>query len=400
MGVTIRQKPPRSGIWWVFISHNNKRMAKKIGRDRFLAGEIAKKLERQIALGDLGFLGEEATHCPTLREYVNGWESPEGYRPGWLDVATLSRKHSTRKSYEAIITAHLLPAFGALRLDRITSRQIGDLVVSLLSQQGLRSQTVKNVKNCLSAILQHACSPDAYIPANPARGVQVPTPEQERPSREPDPFTWDERAHLEAIFREHHPDYLPLIVCGFRAGLRIGELLALQIGDIDYTTRLITVQRNSTRGRITTPKSRAGRRQVRMTSQLVEALRSHRRRVKEQALAAGEGIPEWLFVGPGLRPINYGNFIHRVWNRALEKSGLRRRTPHDMRHTYATLRLSNGDSLAEVSKEMGHSSPRITYETYYKWLPSESRTDIDTLDDPATTAQPSATYPQPKRKRG
>lgn len=48
-----------------------------------------------------------------------------------------------------------------------------------------------------------------------------------------------------------------------------------------------------------------------------------------------------------------------------------------MRHTYATLRLSKGDSLAEVSKEMGHSSAEITYKTYYKWLPKESRTDID-----------------------
>jgi integrase len=51
-----------------------------------------------------------------------------------------------------------------------------------------------------------------------------------------------------------------------------------------------------------------------------------------------------------------------------------------MRHTYATLRLSKGDSLAEVSKEMGHRSPDITYKTYYKWLPKESRSNIDELD--------------------
>ena len=51
-----------------------------------------------------------------------------------------------------------------------------------------------------------------------------------------------------------------------------------------------------------------------------------------------------------------------------------------MRHTYATLRLSKGDSLAEVSKKMGHGNTDLTYKTYYKWLPKESRTNIDELD--------------------
>ena len=66
-----------------------------------------------------------------------------------------------------------------------------------------------------------------------------------------------------------------------------------------------------------------------------------------------------------------------------------------MRHTYATLRLSKGDSLAEVSKEMGHSTTEITYRTYYKWLPKESRSDIDELD-----TQPHATQTQPELKTG
>ncbi len=79
----------------------------------------------------------------------------------------------------------------------------------------------------------------------------------------------------------------------------------------------------------------------------------------------------------------------------MEKSRLRYRTPHDMRHTYATLRLSKGDSLAEVSKEMGHSSSDITYRTYYKWLPRESLTDIDELDNP----RPSAPYTHPDKKK-
>ena len=65
-----------------------------------------------------------------------------------------------------------------------------------------------------------------------------------------------------------------------------------------------------------------------------------------------------------------------------------------MRHTYATLRLSKGDSLAEVSKKMGHGNTDLTYKTYYKWLPRESRTNIDELDK---RTQPDATQAQPNK---
>lgn len=378
----------------MFVNHNGERTSRKIGRDHRLAVKVKRELEEKLTRGSLGLL-EVAKECPTFKQYVYGWESSGGYRLGWLDTSKHSRKHSTRAGYELMVKNHLCPHFGGSRLDQITSRQIHDFAISLLNS-GRRSQTVKNVKNCLSAIMQHACNPDGYIAANPARGVRIPSPEHEHPKREPDPCTWEERAAIETVFREHYPDHYPLVACGFRTGLRIGELLGLQIGDIDFNAKLITVCRGVTMGRVTTPKSKSSRRQVRMTTQLVEVLRAHRVKVKELALKGAAGVPDWLFIGPGMRPINYGNFVHRVWNRALEKTGLRRRTPHDMRHTYATLRLSNGDSLAEVSKEMGHSTITITYQTYYKWLPSESKSDIDTLDNGAPIRAPGA----PNKKTG
>jgi integrase len=130
-----------------------------------------------------------------------------------------------------------------------------------------------------------------------------------------------------------------------------------------------------------------------MTKQLVDVLKGHRNWMKQEVLRRRWGtLPDWVFCNEHGGSLSYPNSIHRVWNRALEKSDLRRRTPHDMRHTYATLRLSKGDSLAEVSKEMGHASTDITYRTYYKWLPKESRSNIDELDDiDASTCNPSAT---------
>ena len=201
---------------------------------------------------------------------------------------------------------------------------------------------------------------------------------------------------------QRSPFYYPLVLCGFRTGLRIGELIGLKWEDIDFKNRQIFVQRAFSRGYMSTPKSKAGKRLVRMTSQLVNVLRSHREKIakmESNRFQSWQNLPEWVFPNEAGNRINYGNFLNRVWNKVMLKSELRRRTPHDMRHTWFTLRLSNGDPLHEVSKEGGHGSPELTYRTYYKWLPNESRTDIDALDNRENNATKRNLYAT-KMKKG
>jgi integrase len=389
MGVKVKEKVKGSGEWWIFIDHKGKRKARKIGRDKRVAMQAARKIEAKLTLGEMDL---ETQKPPTLKEYVDGWRDDTGeQRPGWYNkVAVLSLKNSTYSSYRQIIDYHLLPVFGSKPINEITSRMISDFV-SQKVKAGIRSATARNIKHCLSAIMRHAVNPDELLQSNPARGVPIPKPEDEQQAKEQDPFTWADRDKIEKTFMESFPGYHPLVFLGFRTGLRIGEIIGLQWQDVDFFQKLILVQRNITRGKTTTPKSRSGRRYVRMTSQLAEVLRRHKIYMAERTLKQGwKSMPEWVFTNEDGKPVNYGNFLFRTWNKAMEKSGMHRRSPHDMRHTYATLRLSKGDSLAEVSKEMGHYSPEITYKTYYKWLPKESRSDIDELD-----AQPRATQAQP-----
>ncbi|MCE8429787.1 MAG: site-specific integrase [Candidatus Methanoperedens sp.] len=342
MSVKIRERPRASGIWWVFIDHLGKRKAKKIGRDIRIAQEVARIIEAKMLLGELNLDRTEKSKIPTLKEYVDGWHEPdESYQIGWYEKeARLSLKNSTFRSYRSIIDYHLLPAIGSIPINEITPRIISDFIRSKI-KGGLRSNSAKNIKNCLSAILRHAVNPDGFLMANPARSIPVPKPEGEKALREPDPFTWDERKVFENTYVEHYPRYYALILCGLRTGLRIGELLALQWPDVDFYQRMILVQRNISRGKITTPKSSSGKRFVRMTSQLVQVLKQHRMFVMEEALLRGWGeVPEWMFFNDYGQPINYGNFIHRVWDKAMTKSQLRRRTPHDMRHTYALCHIT------------------------------------------------------------
>jgi hypothetical protein len=66
MGVKIRERPAGSGIWWIFIDHQGTRKAKKVGKDKKLAMEAAKKIEAKLALGDMGIM-EEQLKSPIFR---------------------------------------------------------------------------------------------------------------------------------------------------------------------------------------------------------------------------------------------------------------------------------------------------------------------------------------------
>ena len=115
--------------------------------------------------------------------------------------------------------------------------------------------------------------------------------------------------------------------------MRLGELLALEWGDIDFNGGFLEVRRSFTKGRISTPKSGKSRR-VDMSKQLSETLKSlHVERTKE-ALAKGWGqVPDTVFVNEEGRRINSFNLRERVFFKSLTKANLRRIRIHDLRHT-------------------------------------------------------------------
>jgi integrase len=173
-------------------------------------------------------------------------------------------------------------------------------------------------------------------------------------------------------------DY-PFVLLLFRTGLRIGEAFALELGDVDFNDRFIYVQRGLSWGKIQTTKSGKGRR-VDMNPHLVEALTAHRLECKKKGLALGLGEePEYVFTNENGNFLNLGNWRRRVFNRILEKAKLRRIRIHDTRHTLATLRISKRDNIADVSKQLGHSSVRLTLDVYYNWMPGNKKSEVDGL---------------------
>ena len=75
MGVKVREKKKSSGIWWIFIDHQGRRKAKKIGKDKKVAEKIAKKVEAKLALGDMGLVENKTVTAATFEEYANTWKT-------------------------------------------------------------------------------------------------------------------------------------------------------------------------------------------------------------------------------------------------------------------------------------------------------------------------------------
>ena len=190
---------------------------------------------------------------------------------------------------------------------------------------------------------------------------------------------------LEAAEKHGYGTYA-VILAAVRTGLRMGELFGLQWGDLDYNSRFIEVRRNITRGRIETPKSGQLRR-VDMSLQLAVALKELSRRRKAEYLQKGEPLPEWVFMNSDGTPLEQHNFRNRIYLGLLNKAELRHIRFHDLRHTFASLLLQQGESLTYVKEQMGHHSIQVTVDIYGHLIPGSNKQAVDRLDQvPASSA--------------
>ena len=90
-----------------------------------------------------------------------------------------------------------------------------------------------------------------------------------------------------------------------------------------------------------------------------------------------------------------------MFSKALTEAKLRTVRIHDLRHTYATLRISKGDNIADVSGQLGHHSIKLTLDVYTHWLPGEKRGEVDGLDSSIflhSNAPPAHPVPSGKEK--
>jgi integrase len=374
MGVTVRQKVKGKGEpWWVFVAHNSKRTSRMVG-DKKAAEDVASRIRAKLQLGEFVFEEKEDAPEPTFKEYADSWIAT---------IAPATCKESTVATYEDILRLHVLPVFGSLKLKEINRGKVKEFLAGKIIER-FAGSSVTHMKNVISGILNKAVD-DEVLLSNAAlrvgKIVQKSNGDGDEGNVKADPFSRDETMLLLNTVGHYYPQDYPLFLLLFRTGLRIGEAMALKWGDIDFNSRFIHVQRGLSRMKIQTPKSGKTRR-VDMTPQLADALMAYKIECKKKGIALGLGdAPEYVFTNEKGGFMDVNNWRRRVFNKALEKAKLRRIRIHDTRHTYATLRLSKGDNITDVSKQLGHHSVKLTLDIYNHWLPGGKKSEVDALDD-------------------
>ncbi len=231
---------------------------------------------------------------------------------------------------------------------------------------------------------------DGVLPANPAFRLGRYHNTGNELKSEIQPLTREEAALLVETARQHAPREYPLFLCALRTGLRLGELLGLQWGDVEFHGRFVEVRRNLVAGRLTTPKNGRTRR-ADMSAQLGDTLKALLTTRKAETLKRGwPQVPEWVFCNEEGGPLDGDKLRHRVFYKVLAKAGLRRIRFHDMRHTFASLLLQQGESPTYVKEQMGHSSIQVTVDIYGHVIPGANRQAVDRLHN-ATNRNPGAT---------
>ena len=130
----------------------------------------------------------------------------------------------------------------------------------------------------------------------------------------------------------------------------------------------VRVRRGIYRRRESSPKNRKARR-VDMSQQLARVLQGWLSLHDAEAAVAGQPAPALLFPGARGRAVDRDWFATAVWRPLLRRTGLRHRTPHQLRHTFASLLIQQGESLAYVRDQLGHHSIRLTVDTYGHLVP-------------------------------
>jgi integrase len=360
MGVRVREKKKGSSEWWVFVNHQGNRASKKVG-DKRTANAVKKQLEREIARGEWN---TEKSEMPTLAAQTEGYiNSP---LRDWAD-----RTHDETRS---LFRNHIKPTLGNKPIDEIRPRHIKKLLGDILAKD-LSSSTARGTLRILSCVLQDAIE-DELIPTNPCLGMGKYC--GNGTVKDINPLQAHEVAQLLENSKAAPMVFRTLITVGVRTGLRIGELLALEWSDVDLDRRILQVSKayDYQNKKVKTTKTETTR-TVRLTPQAVEALKKFRE-----------------VRGPtGLVFTVDGSYLsHYLADKWLKEVTPRYITLHDLRHTYATLRIAKGDNIVDVSNQLGHAKIETTLRHYTKWMPQDDYIhqvdELDTLHLSAPQAHP------------
>jgi integrase len=321
--------------------------------------EITTKREAMRMLDDLLRKVNSGDFRPqavwTFRSFVKNRWKPEAF-------PTL--KFASKKFYENMIDAHLIPAFGETQLRLITKDAVQGFLFAK-TRNGLSWKTVKHVRTVFGTIIEAAVRDDLLL-SNPVRKTRMP---RCGPLKEKAPIAPETLQALIEKLEEPSRSIASLLAM---TGLRIGELLAVRWPDVDLQSGLLSVRQTVYEGHFDEPKSKRSKRRIPLGPKCVEILRNLRR--------PGMDAGTLVFSARNGSPLSRRNLLNRQLKPACKALGLTGANWHWLRHAHATLLDSVGTPLGTIQQLLGHSSSEITRETYIHSVPADARQAVEGVE--------------------
>jgi len=276
---------------------------------------------------------------------------------------------STQEDYTLTCT-RLVEHFGDTPIKSITTRDC-EVFLAELFAAGYSKYTVRKSLTRLRQIMRRAVR-DGIITRSPAEDV-TNAPKGELRQKE---IVVLDKEQIATFIDLAPEDSKALFMVWFATGLRFGEIAGLQWPAVDWPNSQILVRAQIQDGELLPRlKSKTSRRSIPLSAGVLDVLREH------QALCPPSDL-DLIFPTPNGRPQHRSN-IHRLFVPIAEEMKLSRFTPHCIRHTFATVLLSEGVNPKLVATLMGHSpgSGDLIMSTYGHLLPCDAGRAAKTMGD-------------------
>ena len=352
---------------------------KLVGKSKAVIAKRAKEFLEQMKIERETHLAEQSK-MPTVAEWMSEWL--EQYVRSSVRVKTYER-------YQCSINNHIIPYIGKIAIDKLTADDVQKMMNDLLAEggeyhQGLSARTVNTARRTLKTALDKAyhLRKISYNPVEATKSCRTEKAEIITLSSE----QAQKLLHIAKI--ENQTAYMAILLA-LSTGMRLGEIFGLLWENIDIEGKKLCVKQtlvSTSHGyRVEpSPKTKAGYRQIELPKHCLDALQEHK---KWQDTNKAEWLDQYVDDGIVISNENgsYKDpsyFSYITFKRLLVEAGISESVRfHDLRHTHATWLLEKGVHPKVVAERLGHSSIRITLDTYSHVIKGLQQIAVNKIDE-------------------
>lgn len=376
MAGSIKPVPGKKGVWEIRYDSFDENGKRKQHKKRFTGtkGQADKQLveiQNRIHRGEYTDSGNV-----TLRDYLKNWAD---------EYCKSNLAYKTYQSYTGIIDNYINMNLGNSKLKNLKPAQIQSYYTLMTTSKdeggkGLSSTSVLYHHRVLHEALRHAVNL-GHIIYNPTDRVKPPRknkPEMKVLNKEQAQYLINKYKGTRV--------YLPILLA-LMTGMRQGEICGLCWKDVNLEKGIISVthslQRQGKELVLKEPKTKKSRRSIPLSADVIKQLKRVQLQQKQDKLATGKGYDKRGFVcaWEDSRPME-PDWVSKQWRKIIKNDsklpdGVRF---HDLRHTHATILLSQGLNLKMVQERLGHESIATTGDIYSHVTPAMAQEAVKILD--------------------